>query len=129
MRKSRRSVKRDEELEKAIKEEEDRALGNDPIMRKLKKTLAKRGAKGLAGLARRFKIMDEDHSGELDVVEFKNAMRETKAGITNDEAEALFGSFDNDKTGSITYNEFLQAVGGAQYPKKEDDRSGIRRAR
>ena len=58
-------------------------------MRKLKKTLAKRGAKGLAGLARRFKIMDEDHSGELDVVEFKNAMRETKAGITDDEAEAL----------------------------------------
>ena len=104
--------KREAELEKAIAEEEEKRLGDDPIMRKLKLTLASRGAKGLAGLARRFKLSDKDHSGSLDNVEFKIAMRETKMGITDDEALTLFKTFDTDESGEINYNEFLVKLAG-----------------
>ena len=36
------------------------------LMGKLKKSLKKRGADGIAGLARKFRIVDDDGSGELD---------------------------------------------------------------
>ncbi len=99
-------------LEAAIREEEEAQLGDDPVMRKLKLTLASRGAKGLAGLARRFKLSDKDHSSSLSVVEFQIAMRECKVGLTDAEAAALFATFDRDGNGEVNYNEFLRTLSG-----------------
>lgn len=44
----------------------------------LKRQLKKRGADGIAGIARKFRIMDDDNSGSLDIDEFTKAMKETK---------------------------------------------------
>ena len=48
------------------------AGGNDPesLARKLQEKLASRGARGIIGLQRQFKIMDDDNSKSLNKYEF-----------------------------------------------------------
>ena len=43
--------------------------------------LAARGARGLVGLAKQFKIADDDNSKDLDVNEFKKAVRDFRVGL------------------------------------------------
>lgn len=38
--------------------------------------LASRGARGIIGLQKQFKIMDDDHSHDLDPYEFKKAIKD-----------------------------------------------------
>ena len=108
----RRQEAEDELLIAEMKLEEEKGLGFDPILRKLKVTLGNRGAKGLAGLAKRFRIMDDDNSGDLNMPEFRKAMRECKMGISDEDVTSLFNIFDIDKSGSISYNEFVSALAG-----------------
>jgi Ca2+-binding EF-hand superfamily protein len=72
----------------------------------------KRGAKGLIGLKRQFKIMDSDGSGALDFNEFKKALDDYKVGCTEEETQALFGIFDRNRDGTINFEEFLGAIVG-----------------
>jgi Ca2+-binding EF-hand superfamily protein len=78
----------------------------------LKKQLKKRGADGIAGIARKFRIMDDDNSGSLDIDEFTKAMKETKMKWTPAEVKEVFDYFDDDKSGDIKYDEFLVGVRG-----------------
>ena len=41
------------------------------LLIRLKREMRKRGAEGLAGLGRKFRIMDDDNSGSLALPEFK----------------------------------------------------------
>lgn len=83
---------------------------DDPIMAKLKAQLASRGAKGIMGLGRLFKIMDDDGSNNLSFPEFKKAMREIGMGLNDAELIILFKRFDMSNSGSISYNDFLTTV-------------------
>jgi hypothetical protein len=47
---------------------------NELILGRFKQKLVKRGAKGMIGLKRQFKIMDSDGSGALDFNEFRKAL-------------------------------------------------------
>jgi len=74
--------------------------------------LAGRGARGLLGLAKQFKIADDDGSRDLDMNEFKKACRDFRVGITDTDSEKLFRIFDRDRSGRIDYEEFLRGVRG-----------------
>jgi len=80
------------------------------ILENLKAQLAARGARGMVGLGRKFKIMDDDGSKSLDLLEFKKAMQEMALELTDAEMRAIFGHFDADSSGSIDYEEFIQGV-------------------
>lgn len=85
----------------------------DPILDSLRLQLQKRGANGLLGLARKFRIMDDDNSGTLSETEFKKGMKECKIADLSDKAIAhLFRFFDKDDSGSISYDEFLVGIRG-----------------
>jgi len=43
--------------------------------------LAARGARGLIGLGKQFKIADDDNSKDLDMNEFKKAVRDFRIGL------------------------------------------------
>lgn len=74
--------------------------------------LAGRGARGLLGLAKQFKIFDDDNSKNLDMNEFKKAIKDFRVGLTDSDSEKLFRIFDRDRSGSIDYEEFLRGVRG-----------------
>jgi len=86
--------------------------GVDEILSILKVELCKRGAKGLSGLARKFRIIDDDNSKSLDAEEFAKAMNECAVMLTKDQLLQLFNWFDTDGNGSIGYEEFLEGVRG-----------------
>ena len=65
----------------------------DPLMKKLKVQLNSRGAKGIQGLGRLFRIMDDDGSNSLSFVEFRKAMKEVKMVLSEVELMVLFKRF------------------------------------
>ena len=91
------------------------AAGNrDPeaLAEALKAKLASRGARGIIGLQKQFKIMDDDNSKTLNNAEFNKALTDYKLGFSKAECSALFNYFDVDSSGSITYDEFIRAIRG-----------------
>lgn len=79
-------------------------------MARLKRELASRGARGIIGLARKFKIMDDDGSNSLSYPELKKAIQECQLDFTEQEVKELFAQFDEDKSGTIDYEEFLRKI-------------------
>ena len=43
--------------------------------------LASRGARGIIGLSKQFKIMDDDNSHDLDIYEFKKAIKDFRVSV------------------------------------------------
>ena len=71
-----------------------------------------RGARGMVGLQRIFKIMDDDGSKTLSYPEFSKAVRDFKVGISEENIPILFDAFDSNHDGTINYDEFLRSIRG-----------------
>ena len=103
-------------VEDLTEEEEAMGWGKDmpestkTLLKRLKMNLKRRGADGIAGLARKFRIIDDDGSGTLEMSEFTKCMKEMKTNFTEEENEELFKFFDEDGAGHITFKEFAKAV-------------------
>ena len=82
------------------------------LMELFRSKLAARGARGLMGLAKQFKIADDDNSHDLDLSEFKKAVHDFRVGLNDKDSERLFRIFDRDRSGKIDYEEFLRGVRG-----------------
>ena len=74
--------------------------------------LAKRGARGISGIGKKFKIADDNRSGSLDKEEFKKAMHDFRIGMNDAQTAKLFTIFDRDGSGEISYDEFLRNIRG-----------------
>ena len=61
-----------------------KATGDD-LLTKLRTKLASRGARGIIGLAKQFRIMDDNHSMSLDKYEFSKAMADYMLGFSEGE--------------------------------------------
>jgi len=88
------------------------------VLERLRATLAERGARGIVGLGRKFRIFDDSGNGSLNVEEFKKAMQECALQLAGAELESLFKYFDKDASGDIDFEEFLGGVRGAMNPKR-----------
>lgn len=88
-----------------------RASGED-LLQRLRDKLKTRGARGIIGLAKQFRIMDDNHSLSLDKFEFSKAMQDYMLGFSEGEVQTLFAHFDFDRSGLIEYDEFLRAIRG-----------------
>lgn len=88
------------------------AMNPEQLAEALKDKLASRGSRGIIGLARQFKIMDDDNSKSLNKQEFTKAMRDFALGFTDQQIVALFNYFDVDRNATIDYNEFIRAIRG-----------------
>lgn len=89
-----------------------RCRGIPAILAEVKASLASRGARGIVGLSRKFKIMDDSGNGALSMSEFKKAMQECEISLSAAEISALFVFFDKDGSGDIDFEEFLQGIKG-----------------
>jgi hypothetical protein len=70
-------------------------------------SLKAHGATGIFGLARKFKIADDDGSGTLELAEFDKVIAEHDLKWSPAQIKAVFDTFDTNKSGGIDYNEFL----------------------
>ena len=87
-------------------------MDTEALAEKLKDKLASRGARGIIGLQRQFKIMDDDNSKSLNKYEFTKAMTDYMLGFSQAEISALFSYFDVDNSGTLSYDEFLRSIRG-----------------
>jgi len=113
--------------ERAMKEKYKKAsmTETDPV-KKLQAQCLMRGASGIKGIGRTFRIMDDDGSKSIDFNEFKYGCNDYGLFLeTEDEYKAAFASIDKDGSGHIDFNEFLRAL---RPPINQSRQSLIRRA-
>lgn len=94
--------------ERELKEKSEKALqtATDPV-EKLRLQCLARGANGIKGIGRTFKIMDDDGSRSLDMNEFKKGLHDYGVEVTKEETQQMFNHFDKDGSGTIDFDEFL----------------------
>jgi Ca2+-binding EF-hand superfamily protein len=109
--------------------------GPEDLVERLRTKLASRGARGIIGLGKQFRIMDDNNSRSLDLYEFTKAMKDYMLGFSDNEIKTLYNYFDSDRSGSVDYDEFLRSLRGPMnanrkklvaqaYNKLDKDRSG-----
>eukprot|EP00736_Rhodelphis_marinus_P011918 Rmarinus@m.15932 len=105
---------------------DSRSLSNEPsvphvqvLLKKLRDSLAKRGARGIVGLGRKFKIMDDDGSNQISFPEFKKCMSEHQLDFSDNDLRELFKYFDEDCSGEVGYDEFLSGVRGVMNERRQ----------
>lgn len=97
----------------------------EQVLERLRQRLAQRGGRGILGLARQFKIMDDDNSKLLEYPEFTKAMHDYRVELSDREVQLLFNYVDRDNSGAVDYDELLRAVRG---PMNEFRRRLVRQA-
>ena len=91
----------------------------ESILARLRESLKGRGADGIRGLARHFRIVDRDHSGKLDRDEFIRLCSLNKLKLNASDVSLLWRAFDRDGSGEVCYEEFLaEARGRLPAPRK-----------
>lgn len=90
-------------------------------MDRFRTRLAARGSRGIAGIGRQFKIMDDNQSGTVSLEEFKKGMHDFRIGLTPSDSDRLFKIFDTQRNGQLSYDEFLFGIRG----EMNDFRKGI----
>jgi Ca2+-binding EF-hand superfamily protein len=98
-------------MSREMKEKAEKNLETctDPV-EKLRNQCLARGASGIKGLARTFKIMDDDGNRSLDFNEFKKGLHDYGVNCEKQEAQDMFDSFDKDGSGTLDFDEFLIAL-------------------
>ncbi|KAH8264067.1 hypothetical protein KR038_002104 [Drosophila bunnanda] len=93
-------------LSNSARRELANGLDKDPIY-KLRLQCFSRGATGILGLARTFRVMDDDGSKSLNAEEFKKGVSDIGLALSDSEIQQMFTSFDTDGSGTINMTEFL----------------------
>lgn len=84
----------------------------DATIMRLRGQLFEKGAKGLTGVQRAFRLADFDNSSNLDKEEFTEALAFAGLFTTTQELSAIFKYFDQSGDGFVDFNEFLGALRG-----------------
>ena len=82
--------------------------------------IRKKGAKGIIGLAKQFKLFDENKNKTLDYKQFSKAIKDLKIDFNENEIQELFSIFDINNSNTIDYEEFLRQLRGEMNEKRKE---------
>ncbi len=92
--------------------EDDQKYTIQTLLKDLKAKLLQRGAYGIRGLGRIFRILDDNTNHQLDAFEFKNGLMDYGFALTDQQAEQVIKFFDKDNDGQVHFDEFLRYLKG-----------------
>ena len=115
----------EEDEQEIPKENEDKDVNNennendneeidhvDALILNIRNKLAKRGLLNLINIESRFRELDEENAQELDIKLFAQICTEFDFGLSKEEIEELFVSFDKDERGMVNYDDFIRVLRG-----------------
>jgi voltage-gated potassium channel Kch len=82
------------------------------LMAVLRESLKSHGARGIAGISRKFRIADDDNSGKIEFKEFVKVIGEHALGWSAKQIRTVFDHFDGDRSGAIDFDEFIFGIRG-----------------
>ncbi|KAM7538893.1 hypothetical protein Aperf_G00000056269 [Anoplocephala perfoliata] len=85
------------------------AQAKTPI-EKLRYMCLSRGASGINGLGRQFRVIDDDGNKHLSKEEFIKGCHDFKVDLTKEEVDQLFAEIDRDNSNTLDFEEFLEAL-------------------
>lgn len=97
---------------KQAPQKDDDIISPQQLVTLFREKLKARGARGIVGIQRLFKIIDDDGSRTLNQQEFAKACRDFKIGISEENIPILFSYFDSNRDGCLNIDEFLMAIRG-----------------
>jgi len=110
---------RRDDMSKKSKEAKFKGGDDKQMILHIRERIAARGARGIQGIGKKFKIADDDRSGSLNKEEFAKAMHDFRIGLDKSEISRAFDIFDRDGSGDISYDEFLRSVRGRMNPARQ----------
>lgn len=90
------------------------------IAQRISNKIVARGAQGIAGLCRSFRIMDKNRNGTLEYDEVKRAMYAYHIATTDREIQAMFEIFDTNQDGKLNFREFVREIVGPMSPRRTE---------
>jgi len=99
-------------MQKEMKAKAEKMLAdpNITLLEKLRNQCLARGASGIKGLGRTFKIMDDDGNKQISFPEFKKGLHDYGCDVTASQSQELFSDLDKDGSGALDFDEFLIAL-------------------
>lgn len=82
------------------------------LIERFRAKLRERGPMSLVGLGRIFSMMDTSGQAMLDINEFQNAIQDYCLQINPKDIQSLFNSMDSDRSGTISFHEFIGVIAG-----------------
>jgi len=84
--------------------------------------IEQRTAGGPMALRKAFKYFDSDASGDIDPDEFFSAMHAFGLEFTEDQVLALYGYYDVDRDGGLSYYEFIEKVMDSGFGNENEEK-------
>jgi len=82
------------------------------VLERVRQRIMARGARGIVGIGRSFRIIDDDGSRSLNNSEFRKCLSDYRISSDPEEQSLIFAMIDRDGSGRIDYEEFLRMVRG-----------------
>ena len=105
-------VKPPEEQQQEPEKQEEEIDPIDNLILKVREVLIQNGIENLIKLEERLRELDENNQQELDIKLFGQICTEFNFGLTQEEVEDLFLSFDKEEKGMINYDDFIRVIRG-----------------
>lgn len=89
---------------------EELSYDGEQLVSDIRDTLKSRGSMTLRGVARVFRILDDNKNRQLDPIELSDGLRTFGINLNDEQVAVLVGYFDRDNNKTVSLDEFLRAL-------------------
>ena len=82
------------------------------VQERFKTTIVQRGTRGLIGLKRQFKILDDSNDGSLEIQDFLKGLDDYKIEVSQSDLAMLYHAYNVPETSKISYIRLLDEIVG-----------------
>jgi len=93
-----------------VQQEAEPRYSADKMISDIKETLKKRGAMMIRGIARVFRILDDNKNRQIDSNELLWGLKDFDIHLNEEQVAVLMKHFDTDGQGTINFDDFLVAL-------------------